>query len=459
MRRGIRASLAAIAAATLLIAAPARAEFTPGATSLDTPFFPTIGNGGYQVDAYDLDLRYTPKSHRLVATATITAVASQDLSAFSLDYAGPAVRSVEVGGVPATFEQGGRKLVITPASGILNGTVFSAEVSYAGRPHPFTDPDGSKEGWFSTADGAFVVGEPLGSMAWYPSNNVPTDKAMFSFRVSVPKGVEAVANGRLVSVERGGRAVWSWRTTEPMATYLATVGIGQFRLLRGKAAGITSVSAVDAEIPASQVRSLRRTPAILRLFSRLFGPYPFRQTGAIVDRAGRVGYALETQTRPLYPGAPDDVLLAHELAHQWFGDSVTPSVWPDIWLNEGFATWAEWRWRQEAGGPSTGKTFTRLLRTPASNGRFWSPAPAELTGPAELFVTSVYERGAMALEALRKAVGNATFYATMRAWVAAHAYGNATIEDFIALAEAQAGQQLDGLFATWLEAPGKPPVG
>ena len=453
-----RARLAALAAAVcaLVSNASAHAGSTPGASGLGDPFFPTMGNGGYAVDRYDLDLDYTPRTRKLVATATITATATQNLSAFSLDYGGPRVRGVEIAGASASFVQRRRKLVITPPAPIASAAAFTTEISYAGRPHPMRDPDGAKEGWFPTGDGAFVVGEPLGSITWYPSNNTPADKALWSFEVSVPKGVEALANGRLTDIKRGRRTTWSWETTEPMATYLATVAIGQFRIERGRTAKIRSITGVDAKIAREQVRSLRRSGAILRLFSRLFGPYPFEQTGAIVDRAAKVGYALETQTRALYPGPPDDFLIAHELAHQWFGDSVTPSVWPDIWLNEGFATWAEWRWEQEVGGLTTKQKFARLMRTPASGTSLWNPPPGALAGPSELFVDSVYERGAMTLEALRQAVGNSAFYATMRAWVAAHRYGNATIDEFIALAEAQSGQQLDGLFTTWLETPGKP---
>ncbi len=453
-----RTGLLTLAASVCALVSPAsgHAGSTPGASGLGDPFFPTMGNGGYAVDRYDLDLDYTPRTRKLVAAATITATATQNLSAFSLDYGGPRVRDVEIAGEAASFVQRGRKLTITPPAPIASAASFTTEISYAGRPHPMRDPDGSKEGWFPTGDGAFVVGEPLGSITWYPSNNTPADKALFSFEVSVPKGIKALANGRLTHIKRGPRPTWSWRTTEPMATYLATVAIGRFRIERTRAAQVRSITGVDTRIAPQQVRSLRRSGAILRLFSRLFGPYPFGQTGAVVDRAGKVGYALETQTRSLYPGPPDDVLIAHELAHQWFGNSVTPSVWPDIWLNEGFATWAEWRWEEEAGGPSTARRFARLLKTPASSASLWDPPPGALTKSSELFVDSVYERGAMTLEALRQAVGNPAFYATMRAWVAAHAYGNATIEEFIALAEAQSGQQLDGLFTTWLETPGKP---
>jgi aminopeptidase N len=241
-----------------------------------------------------------------------------------------------------------------------------------------------------------------------------------------------------------------------MSTYLATLAIGRFRLDRSKIAGIRSVVAVDPREARPARGPLRSQGKIVKLFRRLFGPYPFNSMGAIVDDADFVGYALETQTRPIYPMAPDRMLLAHEIAHQWFGDSVTPARWDEIWLNEGFATWAEWRWREAAGGQTTARTFAELFATPARSTGFWNPPPGAPGGPQNLFAESVYDRGAMTLEALRQQIGDDAFYATLRAWAAEHRYGNVTTPAFIALAEAQSGQQLDQLFQRWLYEEGKP---
>jgi aminopeptidase N len=174
-----------------------------------------------------------------------------------------------------------------------------------------------------------------------------------------------------------------------------------------------------------------------------------------VDRAP-VGFALETQTRPFYDEAPGSVLVAHELAHEWFGNSVSLETWPEMWLNEGFATWAEWRWAEEAGGRTTARRFADLRDEPPGKRRLWSPPPGAIPRPAQLFADSVYVRGAMTLEALRQRVGDRAFYAILREWVARHAYGNATIAEFVALAEALSERQLDRLFERWLYRPGKP---
>lgn len=448
------AALLALAAA--LLGAPSAAAFSPGSAGLGDPFFPEAGNGGYDVSHYELELRYTPGGRKLVAAAAITATATQDLSAFNLDFRGPRVTSIELDGVAAEFTREGPELVITPAAGITAGTAFEVEVAYRGRPGPMADADGSKEGWLPTEDGAFVVGEPQGSTTWFPANDHPTDKATFSFEIEVPRGLEAIANGRLLERRRkAGWTRWSWRENQPMATYLATATIGQFEIERARVAGIRSLVAVDPKLREG-AGAVERSGRILKLFKRLFGPYPFTDVGAIVDDASFVGYALETQTRPIYDRTPSDLLVAHELAHQWFGNSVSLSSWPEIWLNEGFATWAEWRWDEQAGGTTTAERLRLLERTPAGDEQIWNPPPAALPGPAKLFAESVYVRGGMALEALRQEIGEPAFLATLRAWTSSHAYGNGTIAEFIATAEARSGAELDPFFQRYLIQPGKP---
>jgi len=450
-------TLGAAVAALSCAAAPAAAGPTPGAPGLGDPFFPLSGNGGYDVARYALDLAYRPRSGKLRASAEITATATQELSAFDLDYRGPRITALAVDGVPATFSRRGQELVITPPVAIPPGAVFGVRIAYAGRPHEIEDPDGSAEGWIATDDGAFVADEPRGAPTWFPCNDYLTDKASFAFRITVPRGTEAIANGALVSRRRHGRDVtWTWRAREPMATYLATATIGNFQLHRSHVGRLESVVAVDPRLARPSRSALRRIPAIVRLFRSLYGPYPFGQVGALVDDAPEVGYALETQTRPIFSEAPDDVILAHELSHQWFGNSVSLASWPEMWLNEGFATWSEWRWTQAAGGISTARQFARLNRLPASRERVWSPPPAVISGPQELFAESIYVRGAMALEALRQRIGNDAFYTTLRSWAAEHRYSNVTTEQFIALAESVSGQQLDELFQSWLYEPGKP---
>jgi aminopeptidase N len=446
---GAAALIAAAGAATALAAA--------GSEGGGDPFFPRSGNGGYGVRAYDVSLRYAPQRRRIAGRVRVRARATQRLSRFNLDLGALRVVRVAVGGRRAEFSHRAGELVITPRKQIPAGRRFGVAVRYRGRPRPMEDPDGSLEGWFNTSDGAFVAGEPLGTRTWVPVNNLLGDKARWTFRITVPRPLKAVANGRLLKVTgAGGVRTWTWRERSPMAPYLATVNIGRGRLTKRRFDGVPSWTFVDRRESAEAKRALRRMPAVMRFLRRHFGPYPFGSTGAIVDRARQVGYALETQTRPVYSSAPDLPLVVHELAHQWYGNSVTPRTWSQIWLNEGFATWTEWFWSERHGGPSARRIFEGYLAQPASRRALWDPPPGRVLRARQLFAESVYTRGAMTLQALRMEVGNETFLRIMRGWATVHRFGNVTTEEFMAHSELVSGRQLDGLFQRWLFEPGKP---
>ena len=200
---------------------------------------------------------------------------------------------------------------------------------------------------------------------------------------------------------------------------------------------------------------MAKLPKILAFEQKLIGPYPFEEAGAIVDHNAGAGYSLETQTKPVFDGAPDPETLAHELAHQWFGDSVTPSTWPDIWLNEGFATYVQWLWTDHSGGESVDDRFHEAFSIPATSS-FWCTPPAALSGPAEMFSFPVYERGAMALYALRAEIGDTMFLKAFRKWAAVNRYGNVSTADFKALVERVTGYDVNDWFTNWLITPRKP---
>jgi aminopeptidase N len=447
-----------LAVAVLAVAAPAGAadRFTPGAPGLGDPFFPLAGNGGYDVTNYALRLDYDPATNHLDGTATISATATQNLSRFDLDLRGFRISGLSVNDQAASFTRQGQELVITPAAGLPAGQTFTVVVDYAGRPAVVTDPDGSIEGWVPTEDGAFVVGEPQGSPGWYPVNDNPQDKAIYSFTVTVPEGLTVMANGVLVSqASSGGKTTFLWREGQPMAPYLATATLGRFDLTQYELpSGLPVYIAIDPTLSTTSV--LKKLPEIVEFYSSIYGPYPFDAAGAIVDDAKEVGYSLETQTKPVFYRPPDEATLAHELSHMWYGDSVTLRQWPDIWLHEGFATWSEWIWSEHQGNKSAHQSFKNLYNTPAQDTAFWTPPPGDPGSPEFMFNGTIYNRGAMTLQALREKVGDGTFFSILRVWAAQHRYGNVTTAQFIALAEQVSGMQLDHFFDVWLYKPDKP---
>ncbi len=449
-RHPTRALLGLGIAALLASAAPA------GAAKPSEPFFPRSGNPGYDVSHYDVRLRYRPGNGWLNATDRIEATATTSLRLLSLDLYGLHVTGVTVDGEAARFSRGRQKLRIVPQHPLRRGAAFTVGVHYRGHPRPVLDPDGTREGWNRTPDGAMAVGEPLGTASWLPCNNTPADKAGFSFALTVPARLKGVANGRLTGVSRsGGRRTFEWTESQPMATYLAVVDIGRGRLERSRTDGLPTWTLVDPKLAGRARQVLRRLPGIIRFESGLFGPYPFDAAGSIVDPID-LEYALETQTRPFYASVPDLRTVVHETAHQWFGDSVGLERWPDIWLNEGFATWVEWFYAERHGGPSARQEFNRLYRTPATDAKFWNPPPGHPGQPKSLFATSTYVRGGMALEALRLTVGTKAMLLTLRRWATDHRYGTADTAQFVALAEEVSGQPLGPLFQRWLYQRGKP---
>jgi aminopeptidase N len=449
---------AAVAAATLLFLAAGTAgaaNFTPGSDGLGDPFFPKAGNGGYDVSHYSLTLDYDQASNHLAGTAEITARATQDLSRFDLDLRGFTISRLLVDAAPASQARDGQELVITPAAGIRSGSTFSVTIDYAGTPVVVTDPDGSLEGWVPTDDGVFVVGEPQGSPAWYPVNDNPRDKATFDFSITVPAGLTAMANGVLRSSQTaGGKTTWVWRETDPMAPYLSTATLGRFNLDVSKVGNIPSYVAIDPTLPAGNV--FRKLPEIVQFYESIYGAYPFNAVGSIADDAKVVGYSLETQTKPVYDRMPDETTVAHELSHMWFGDSVTLTTWPDIWLHEGFATWSEWIWSEHAGQKTAQKFFENDYNVPAQQTWFWEPPPGDPGDPADLFNGTIYDRGAMTLQALRVKIGDDDFFQLLRTWATRNRYGNVSTSAFVALAEQVSGQQLDNFFDVWLYRPEKP---
>jgi hypothetical protein len=641
---------------------------TPGSPSIGDPYFPPDGNGGYDVAHYDLKVRYRPSTGTLDGLATIRARSTKDLSAFNLDFVGLTVRGITVDGHTATWSRAGQELRVRPWRTLKDHHGFTVKVRYGGVPESL---EGA--GFIATDDGFDIVGEPHVAASWFPVNDHPTDKASYTFRVTVPRGRQVVANGDLVDVEKHGSwATWTWDAPDPMASYLATVDVGEFQLHAYRQGGLRYLDAIDPDlfdpiaapttgtgfavsqqadnsykrlmhsiaVPASGAEvdftvtrnteadwdfafvelhrvgtdewttlpdenghttddtgnscllwpdlhpfisdhymtvdqaattcepthgdgewwaasgtsdgpeqwqvdltpyagstvelsisyasdfsvqlpgvfvddvvvstgegstsfeggldgwtvpgapvgspgnendwiagtvddvppppgefaagAFARQPEIIGFESSVFGRYPWKSAGGIVDDVEGLGFALENQTRPVY--APDfftdpessDGVVVHELAHQWYGDSLAVRRWREIWLNEGFATYAEWLWQAREGIATEQENFDFFYEDFIAPDDPWWDITIGDPGPDLLFEFPVYFRGAMTLHQLRLAVGDPDFFRILRVWAQSRAGDNVTTSEFIRLSERISGQQLDGLFQTWLYTPGRP---
>ncbi|MET0865440.1 MAG: M1 family metallopeptidase [Nakamurella sp.] len=442
---------------------------TPGAEGAGDVLFPQAGNGGYDVRHYHLNLSWEPETGRLTGSEVILATATQSLSSFNLDFRALSVDKIRVNGGRAAIARSGQELKVTPARPLRDRLPFVVQIEYSGVPETAIDPDGALDGWIPTnddgtkpagpgSDGVFVAGEPQGAPTWFAANDTPKDKATYDISMTVPDGLTAIGNGALVSQRsRGGKTTFSWVERYPMASYLATMTIGKFTVTQGRTPkGLPTYIAVDPSFqgaPNDPAPVLAKIPDMVDYLSGRYGKYPFENVGAIVDNARYVGYALETQTKPVYDRPPRESTVVHEIAHQWFGNSVSLTSWQDIWLNEGFATWSEWIWEEEHGGATAQQQFDNLYADPDGP---WGVSVVDFTDPADLFGAQGYDRGAMTLQALRGKIGVDTFDRLLRSWYRSHRDGNATTEQFVALSERVSGQQLDEFFDVWLHNPDKP---
>lgn len=429
-------------------------DYGNGTAQGTDPYWPLDGNGGTDAQHYDVRVRYDFATGRLRGRTAITMTATADLRSFSLDLLLPTT-AVKVDGRKARFRKAGKhELRVTPKAPIAAGKSFRVVVRYAGKPgaHRYA----GERNWLASRTEVVAMNQPHMAPWWFPSNDHPSDKATFDVRVTVPKGKQVVGNGvRVGRTVKRGLATTHWRMSDPMATYLAFFAAGRYVVDQGTtAAGIPYYNAVsrglEPKLRAYVRGQLGRTGAITDWLQGQLGPYPFATTGGLVTGLD-VGFALENQSRPTYGNWIYTGVIVHELAHQWFGDSVAVQRWRDIWLNEGFATYMEAAYAAAHGGPSVAEFLDRAYdkQCTAPSSEFWRLDIAD-PGADHIFDAAVYDRGAMVLAALSNRIGSGDFGSLLRQWVATHHDGNATVEQFEALAESVSGEDLDGFFAAWL---------
>ncbi|MBA8815410.1 2',3'-cyclic-nucleotide 2'-phosphodiesterase (5'-nucleotidase family) [Microbacterium halimionae] len=481
-RRRRQKSMATLAASIVLllcggvVSAPAFADdATAGASTSGDPIFPNVGNSGYDVLHYDIDMAYRTNSD-ISATTTIGAKASTSLSSFVLDFEGMTVDEVTVNGQEAQWsrdidaEATKYKLIITPAAAVSGD--FTVSISYSGAPARHIDADGSSEGWVKTSDGVTALGQPIGAMTWFPNNNTPADKATYDIDVTAPTTVNGNAlsvasNGELVGQlidADAGTTTWQWQQTKQMASELSILSIGRFNILESDiqlASGRTlhEWSFVDPTISVSRQNTINTRRAeiksIIDWLETKLGAYPGESIGLIVDSVS-VGYALETQDRPFFDGSVSASTLIHELVHQWLGNDVAPSDWSHIWLNEGAAEFFTTYYQYSTGLTSITPEDNSYSSWNSATDSRWEVPTVGFTDSAELYDWQVYNRGKYTLGALMTAIGREDFDELYSQWTARYGGASASTSDFAALAEEVSGKDLEAFFQDWIYDTDKP---
>ncbi|MHA6757855.1 M1 family metallopeptidase [Streptacidiphilus sp. PAMC 29251] len=428
---------------------------TIGAPGIGDPYFPLDGNGGYRVSDYNVHITYDPaKPEFLAGDTTVTATATQTLSRFDLDLEGFDVTAVTVDGLPARkiAWSDPHELVITPRVPVPKGSPMRVRVVYAGKPVGAS--------WHLLQNGGVdVTGEPHSATAWYPVNDHPSDKATFHLTATVPDGWTAIGDGLPGrTTENKGWKTFRWNEEHPMTSYASTVAIDKFTVHTSKLAdGTPVINAYGTNtdiVPDSEAV----LPKIMKVLTADFGPYPFESTGSIVVNAALSGgsLALETQTKPTYDEAFYDASASHELAHEWFGDSVSFSDWRDGCIAECFAQYATQLWYEADLGADLNQDYLDQIAQYKDTPTFWNVKLYD-PGADQPLAEGLYDKGPLMLQALRATVGDDLFFTTLRTWTATYKYANASWPDFERLAQQVSGKDLTGFFQAWAHSTTIPP--
>ncbi|WP_377324357.1 M1 family metallopeptidase [Pimelobacter simplex] len=421
----------------------------PGLPTAD-PYLPGHGDPSYSVRHYDLELTYVPDGNRLRGTAVLSVVVLDDTSRLVLDLAGLAASKLRVEGARLKkWSARSGRMVLQLDRTVSAGGELTLTIAYGGSPQPVIDPHHGDAGWEELEDGVIVAAQPHGAPTWFPCNDRPDDKATYRIELSAPSGYTVVANGTLAQKRRRASVdTWTYVMDRPMSSYLATVQIGRY-VTTEHAPGLTTIAPPDADLAGS----FDEQPAMMAFFERVFGDYPFDAYAAVVTdddlEIPLESQSLSTFGRNFCSTDWSQVrLIAHEMAHQWFGNAVTLRRWQDIWLHEGFACYAEWLWSEESGGPRTCDEWARHHHERLAS------LPQDLVladpGPELMFDDRVYKRGALTLHALRAAVGDEAFFGLLKAWAAERRGASVTTSEFLDFAGERTGADVAGLLGPWL---------
>jgi aminopeptidase N len=432
------------------------AESTP----VEDRVYPRVGDPGVDALHYDLDLTWEPRSRTLTGVETLVFRATGDAERFQLDFgAALEASAVRLDGEDAAYDHAGKDLVVRAP--VTRGRRYTLVVEYAGRPKPVAAPttrsDFDALGWTTTRDGeTWTMQEPYGAYSWYAVNDHPSDKALYDFTIAAPAPMLGVANGTLASRRTGedGSTVTRWHLDEPAASYLVTVAIGDFTETRDRSASGVPVTYWTPRDRPRTIRGLRVAADELGWLEERLGPYPFSSLGIVLvdSRSGMETQTMITLGATSYTTSPE--VIVHEMAHQWYGDEVTPADWRDVWMNEGMAMYLQWAWQADQAGASLDALLDRFARVEPLLRREAGP-PADYD-PAAFGRGNIYFGPALMWHELRRDLGDEEFWAGVRAWPDAHENQNASYDDITAWWSARTGRDLSAFFDAWLRGEKSP---
>ncbi|NIM94661.1 MAG: M1 family peptidase [Anaerolineales bacterium] len=426
----------------------------PGAINSGDDYFPKQGNGGYDASHYTLELMVDMETNVIDGALTMEAIATQALTSFNMDFTGYEINDIHMNNKPVEFRRSGSELTITPSDPIPYDDTFTTTIQYSGSPNETlpAEENSPEDGWTHYGNGVYVASEPNGASRWYPVNDHPSDKAAYTIRITVDEPWVVAANGTSEEIiDHGVSRTYVWQMNDPIASYLVTVAIGEFTIHEDSfPSGIPIRNYYPADPPKEAIEAFDLIPDMAEFFESTFGPYPFDTYGVVLHDTS-LPFALETQTLTTYgTNFVNEGVVAHELAHEWYGNSLTPAAWKDIWLNEGFANYGAMLWFEHAYGREGVDEYMRELYAELVRSAGPDDPLIGDPGPVNPFDSLVYDRGQMTLHALRAKVGDRKFFEILRQYADEYQYGNVTTDAFIELAEEVSGKKLSDLFDEWL---------
>ncbi|MDA0637395.1 M1 family metallopeptidase [Nonomuraea sp. MCN248] len=423
------------------------------------PIYPAYGNPSIDVLHYGLKLAWRPDRRSLAGTATLTVRAVKPIKEIRLDF-GRALKidHVTVGGERARPRHTGDDLTIPLPATLATDKNVRLVVRYHGVPKPHSSgqrrPDLARLGLRSAADGsAWALQEPFGAFTWFPVNDHPSDEALYDIAITVPKGWAGVAHGTYQGRSVRGRAVtYRWRSTDPVASYLTVFTVDRYRLHRAKGPrGIPITYWVRGDEGPRALKAARRMPELLRWMEKKAGPYPFPSAGLVATSDS----GMETQQMITLGGEYlTPAVVLHELAHHWFGNSVGPRTWKDVWLNEGFAMYFEIQWTADHSPGSMDQHIARA-RADERLARAMAGPPGDYRRDS-FAAGNVYYGPALMLHEIRKRIGDKRFFAMTRAWAQEHRNTSQDRASFTAWVNRHTGENLTQLIDAWLDSPTTP---
>jgi len=426
----------------------------PDGLSIGDPYAPELGNAGYDVTHYTLIMALDPAVENIDATVEIRGVVTAPaLAALSLDFVGFEVTEALLDGQPVAFAHENDKLILFPAQPLAENSPFALSISYAGdpveRPSPYVGFAAAVGMSFVNGESIYVLSEPDGSRFWFPNNDHPRDKATYRFEITVPQGLTAVANGLLIDqIDGAGRSTFIWEHNHLMASYLATVVVGEFERLENRSPeGVLLRHYVTDTARGEFETAVTNLGEAIDWMSELFGPYPYEAFGFVT--ADVSGVSLETQTMVLLANNMiGEITVMHELAHMWFGNWVSLDSWQQMWRNEGFATYVQLMWENRDDPEELELTMEAVRSAVEDNGDGF---PLGNPPPAQLFSFNTYFGGALFVHELRQEMGDEAFFSGLQTYFATYGGGTASDAEFQAVMETAVGRSLDDFFAEWLE--------